>query len=121
MKPHQGDLPFAIISDPRRALYEEFGVQIALRCFVTDGLGAPDLRGHLRAGPAANVTPHVMVGCFSESFACMAVGRASRPGLARKFVQFPRAHVFAVVGGSAATQPASDSKTRSARSVLDRG
>jgi hypothetical protein len=31
MKPHQGDLPFAIISDPRRALYEEFGVQIALR------------------------------------------------------------------------------------------
>lgn len=35
MKPHQGDLPFAIISDPRRALYEEFGVQIALRSVLS--------------------------------------------------------------------------------------
>jgi hypothetical protein len=26
--------------------------------------------------PAGNVTPRVMVGCFSESFACMAVARA---------------------------------------------
>ena len=35
MKPHQGDLPFAIISDLRRALYEEFGVQIALRSVLS--------------------------------------------------------------------------------------
>jgi hypothetical protein len=26
MKPHQGDLLFAAISDPNRLLYEEFGV-----------------------------------------------------------------------------------------------
>ena len=35
MKPHHGDLPFAIISDPRRTLYEEFGVQIALRSVLS--------------------------------------------------------------------------------------
>jgi hypothetical protein len=35
MKPHQGDLPFAIISDPRRPLYEEFGVRIALRSVLS--------------------------------------------------------------------------------------
>jgi len=35
MKAHQGDLPFAIISDPGRALYEEFGVQIALRSVLS--------------------------------------------------------------------------------------
>jgi hypothetical protein len=28
-------VPFAIISDPRRALYEEFGVQIALRSVLS--------------------------------------------------------------------------------------
>jgi hypothetical protein len=37
MKAHQGDLPFAIISDPGRALYEEFGVQIALRPVLSPG------------------------------------------------------------------------------------
>src|SRR5262245_10366856 len=29
--PHQGDLPFAVVADPRRLLYTEFGVEAARR------------------------------------------------------------------------------------------
>jgi|SRR5258708_7002817 peroxiredoxin len=35
MMPHQGDLPFAVVSDPARALYREFGVETKLRSVLS--------------------------------------------------------------------------------------
>ena len=35
MLPHQGDLPFAVIADPERKLYEEFGVEMRLRAVLS--------------------------------------------------------------------------------------
>jgi peroxiredoxin len=34
MLPHQGQLPFAVISDPARALYAEFGVELSPRAVL---------------------------------------------------------------------------------------
>jgi peroxiredoxin len=34
MLPHQGDLPFAVVADPRRSLYAEFGVEASRRAVV---------------------------------------------------------------------------------------
>jgi peroxiredoxin len=31
MLPHQGDLPFAVVADPQRLLYAEFGVEVSRR------------------------------------------------------------------------------------------
>ncbi len=42
MLPHQGELPFAVVSDPERTLYAEFGVESSMRAVLHPrAMGAP--------------------------------------------------------------------------------
>lgn len=68
MMPHQGELPFAIVSDPSRTLYEEFGVKTNLRsilapsawlswvgaAFALDKLPEPPREGESKLGLPAD-------------------------------------------------------------------
>ncbi|WP_375000467.1 peroxiredoxin-like family protein [Aeromicrobium sp. CTD01-1L150] len=44
MLPHQGDVPFAAIADPRRMLYDEFGVEVSPRALLSPAAWAAPLR-----------------------------------------------------------------------------
>ncbi|WP_237109625.1 peroxiredoxin-like family protein [Nonomuraea sp. MG754425] len=42
MRPHQGDLPFHVVADPERTLYQEFGVEVSPRAVLhPKALAAP--------------------------------------------------------------------------------
>jgi peroxiredoxin len=47
--PYTGDLPFAVIADPGKQLYREFGVESAPRALLDPGAWVPVLRGVVRS------------------------------------------------------------------------
>jgi peroxiredoxin len=49
---HSGDLPFAVIADPNKALYVDFGVESSLRSLLDPRVWIPILRGVFKALPA---------------------------------------------------------------------
>ncbi len=53
MRPFQGDLPFAVIADPDKVLYRQFGVEAALRSLV-DPRAWPGLMRGLLSGASHN-------------------------------------------------------------------
>jgi hypothetical protein len=62
---YAGDLPFAVIADPEKRLYAEFGVESGPRALLDPRAWIPILRGVIRSvralfrgQPAPSVTPH---------------------------------------------------------------
>ncbi|MET9320314.1 peroxiredoxin-like family protein [Streptomyces sp. NPDC003038] len=49
LRPHIGDLPFAVIADPDRRLYREFGVESAPRALLDPRAWGPVLRAVARS------------------------------------------------------------------------
>lgn len=47
--PHTGDLPFAVIADPNKELYREFGVESSLRSLIDPRAWLPIVRGILNS------------------------------------------------------------------------
>jgi peroxiredoxin len=47
--PHAGEMPFAVIADPGKQLYDEFGVESGLRALLDPRAWIPILRGVLRS------------------------------------------------------------------------
>ena len=64
--PYAGDLPFAVIADPDKQLYGEFGVESSLRALLDPRAWIPVIRGVIRSlyailrkqQPAPAVKPH---------------------------------------------------------------
>jgi peroxiredoxin len=55
MLPHQGDLPFAVVADPGRELYAEFGVESSPRAVLHPRTWAAPLRAQTWSAMAAGV------------------------------------------------------------------
>ena len=51
MFPYQGDLPFAVVADPEKRLYAEFGVESSLRTILDPRAWAAVLRGAITRRP----------------------------------------------------------------------
>ena len=56
MLPFQGDLPFDVIADPTRALYERFGVETSIRSVVDPRAWGGLVRGMLASHPSGAMT-----------------------------------------------------------------
>lgn len=55
---YQADLPFAVIADPNKRLYREFGVAAAPRALLHPRVWLPMLRAAIRTRRPALTTPH---------------------------------------------------------------
>lgn len=55
---YQADLPFAVIADPDRHLYREFGVEASPRALLNPRVWLPGIRGALHARRLKPAKPH---------------------------------------------------------------
>lgn len=49
LRKHQNDLPFAVIADPSRALYDEFGVTSSIRAILNPRTAVAGVKGMVKA------------------------------------------------------------------------
>lgn len=59
MTGYQADLPFAVVADPARALYREFGVEKSLRVVLHPHAWVAAMRGWTRSLPADDGSGHL--------------------------------------------------------------